>query len=136
MSEIELEDQDVDADVDDLQIISNAKLDSNQGIPVIEVKRRQPLEEQHNCFLNLLLCFIVPFVCRCQPVVDEDMPATMKKDRSYDVMRSLSPRWRKVFQEYQAEVNDAKLTGRRYTDKSAEFSFISFFHLILFLDYI
>ena len=96
---------------------------AGKKVTFIEYRREQPLEEKHNFFQNLFLCFIVPFVCRCEPVTDRDMPATMQKDRSYNVMRTLSPKWRQTFLKYQNEIEENRIMGRRYTeaDKEAEF---------------
>ena len=92
-------------------------------LKIIETRRVQPKEEKHPFILNLFFGFMFPFICRCDPIINEDIPATMKKDETYQVMKTLSPRWRKMFDSYQRDLEEHQIMGKRYqeADKAAEF---------------
>ena len=109
-------------------------------LKIIETRRAQPLEEKHPFILNLFFGFMFPFICRCDPIINDDIPATMKKDETYYVMKKLSPRWRKMFESYQRDLQEQQIMGKRYqdSDKDAEFDYsivFDFFVSVSYLDH-
>ncbi|KAA6401150.1 MAG: hypothetical protein EZS28_003326 [Streblomastix strix] len=56
----------------------SVQTDNNE---MIQIKRKENLEEQHPFILNLFYCFFMPFVCRIKPVTNDDIYPAAHDDR-------------------------------------------------------
>ncbi|KAK2949702.1 Multidrug resistance-associated protein [Blattamonas nauphoetae] len=73
--------------------------------PKKEFVRKKNHEESHFWFANLFMCFIFPFVCRCKPVVDEDMPVVHTFDMAKPATERFLKKYRVRFDQYIEELD-------------------------------
>ncbi|KAK2945436.1 Multidrug resistance-associated protein [Blattamonas nauphoetae] len=69
-----------------------------------EILRKVNPEESHNFIANIFMCFIFPFICKCHPLTDKDMPATHKRDRSKPATATFQKLWAEKFDAYCKDV--------------------------------
>ncbi|KAK2946055.1 Multidrug resistance-associated protein [Blattamonas nauphoetae] len=69
-----------------------------------EIPRSVNPEESHPFIANLFMCFIFPFLCKCHPLTDRDIPATHKYDRSKPATVIFQQKWTPVFEKFSADV--------------------------------
>lgn len=103
-----------------------------QSLKHREIVRKKNLEERSFCLFNICFCFMFPFVCRCKPIKDEDIPSPMEKDTSKVVMKRLDPAWFGKYKEYisekeKYEAKKKELEEAHNTEELFAFIFYSIF---------
>ena len=65
-----------------------------------EIKRHVNEEDTHPLLANLFFCYFFPYICRCTPVTDPDIPDARKSDDTKEATRKLKARWQPEYEEF------------------------------------
>ena len=65
-----------------------------------EVKRHSNEEETHPFIANLFFCYLFPYICRCTPVTDPDIPAARPYDATKDATKKLKSKWQPEYEQF------------------------------------
>ena len=78
-------------------------IDTSEQLETHEIKRSIALEQRFPFILNLFYCFMFPYICRCSPILDEDMPQVMTVNSGDTVMAKVEPLWTKAHEQYRKD---------------------------------
>ena len=88
-----------------------------------EIKRAKNYEDSHLFICNLFFCFMMPFICRCSPITEKNIPNASKDDTCDVVMSKVSPRWKQKYSQYLDDMiqYDSKKQELERSDPEAAF---------------
>ena len=64
------------------------------------LRRVENYEQKNSFFSNLFYCFFYPYVCRLQPITDEDIPDVSYEDSTKVTTEKLVKEWNGQLSEY------------------------------------
>ena len=72
--------------------------------PAEQWTRSINLEQRSPCFCNIFFCFYFAYICRIQPISEEDVPVIAQSDNAADNTDILRSKWQPLYDAYDKEM--------------------------------